>query len=51
MKYYANLEKAITSATTEEVGAAFRKYVSPERMVIIEAGDFSKKPGAEKKAK
>jgi zinc protease len=46
MKYYAELEKKIQAATVPEVGAAFRKHVDPQRIVIVEAGDFHKKPVA-----
>jgi zinc protease len=43
MIYFADLEKRIQATTVEEVGTAFRKYVDPQRIVVIEAGDFSKK--------
>lgn len=40
MKYYADLEKRITSATQKEVDAAFKKYIDPKRLFIVEAGDL-----------
>ena len=43
MKYYADLEKKIAAATSTQVDAAFRKYVDPKRMIIVEAGDFTDK--------
>lgn len=43
MQYYADLEKKIAAATPKEVDEAFRKYVDPKRMIIVEAGDFTGK--------
>jgi zinc protease len=51
MKYYADLEKNITAATPSQVDEAFRKYVDPKRMIIVEAGDFSGKSSAAKPSK
>jgi zinc protease len=48
MKYYAELEKGIQATTASSVGDVFRKYVDPQRIVVIEAGDFSKKPAVAK---
>ena len=48
MKYYADLERKITAATPVQVDEAFRKYVDPKRMIIVEAGDFSGKSSAAK---
>jgi zinc protease len=36
------LESRIAALTTEEVRAAFQKYVDPQKLVIIRAGDFKK---------
>ena len=44
MKYFADLERAIRETTIKEVNEAFRKYIDPQKQVIFEAGDFSKKP-------
>jgi zinc protease len=38
--YYADLEKKIRALTPEQVGRAFRKYIDPKRLVIVQAGDF-----------
>ena len=46
MKYYADLERAIQAATPARVNDAFRKYIDPKRLVIVEAGDFSGKAAA-----
>jgi zinc protease len=35
-----DLEKKIAALTPEQVGAAFRKYVNPAKLVVVEAGDF-----------
>jgi zinc protease len=49
MQYYADLEKRIAATTPTEVDEAFRKYVDPKRMFIVEAGDFTGKAAAAKK--
>ena len=51
MKYQSNLEKAVGATTVASVAEAFRKYVDPKRMVIIEAGDFSKRDAGAKPQK
>lgn len=43
-----DLEKKIAALTAEEVSAAFKKYIDPAKLVIVEAGDFKKKGAAEK---
>ena len=35
-------DAAIAAATTADVNAAFRKYVQPEALALVYAGDFSK---------
>ena len=47
-EYEIGLEKKIEALTAEEVSAAFRKYIDPDKLVIVEAGDFKKKGAAEK---
>jgi zinc protease len=37
-----DLEKQIAALTPEDVKAAFKKYVDPQRLVIIRAGDFKR---------
>ena len=46
--YEADLEKKIAALTADQVSAAFRKYVDPSKLVIVEAGDFKKKAPPEK---
>ncbi len=41
--YYKNLQKQIQTLKAEEIQKAFTELVKPERMIIIEAGDFKKK--------
>jgi zinc protease len=38
----SELEKRIAALTPEDVKAAFRKYVDPQKLVIIRGGDFKK---------
>lgn len=40
-QYEADLEKAIGELTPEQVTAALRRHVDPERFVIVTAGDFA----------
>jgi zinc protease len=47
MKYEADLEEKIRALGPEQVLAAVRKHVAPERLVIVTAGDFA---GAKAKA-
>jgi enamine deaminase RidA (YjgF/YER057c/UK114 family) len=35
-------DAAIAAATTADVNAAFRKYVQPEALALVYAGDFAK---------
>jgi zinc protease len=46
--YEVDLEKKIEALTAEEVSAAFKKYIDPTKLVIVEAGDFKKKGPTEK---
>jgi zinc protease len=41
--YYADLETKIAALTPEALNQAIRKYVLPERMVIVRGGDLRKK--------
>ena len=38
----SDLEKQIAALTPDDVKAAFKKYVDPQRLVIIRAGDFKR---------
>jgi zinc protease len=42
-EYDADLEKKIAALKPQDVNAAIRKHFSPEKLVIIHAGDFKKK--------
>jgi zinc protease len=41
--YYAERDRQIAALTVDQVNAAFRKYISPKSLIIVEAGDFKKK--------
>jgi len=40
MQFNADLETKIKSLTVEEVNAALRKYIHPEQLSVVTAGDF-----------
>ena len=40
--YQAGLEKQVEALTPEQVNAAFKKYVKPDDLLIVKAGDFKK---------
>jgi zinc protease len=42
-RYYSDLEKKIGGLSSTDVNRAISTHVQPDRMVIIRAGDFSKK--------
>lgn len=42
MKFVENRAKDIEALSVDQVNAALRKYVSPDRQVLIKAGDFGK---------
>lgn len=42
MSWYAKQEKQIADLTVDQVNAALRKYVKPEKIVYVKAGDFAK---------
>jgi zinc protease len=42
-QYYADLEKKIEALKMEDVQAVWKKILDPAKMVIIHAGDFTKK--------
>jgi len=42
-QFQADLEKRILGLQTGDVTGAFKKYLDPARLVIVEAGDFNKK--------
>jgi len=44
MKYVADFESKIRMLTVENVNAALRKHLKPERLFIVSAGDFESLP-------
>lgn len=48
-QYYADLEKKVESLTPAEITEVLGRYVDPNRLVAVRAGDFSKKGNPEKK--
>jgi zinc protease len=42
-EFYADLEKKVAALTVEDVNRAMADYLSVDRLVIVRAGDFSKK--------
>ena len=45
MEHYSNLEKQVGQLTVDQVNAAVRKYIKPDRITVVVAGDFAgKKP-------
>lgn len=43
MQYEADLEAKIKALTPEQVSAAAKKHIQPDKLVIITAGDFANK--------
>jgi zinc protease len=50
MSWNAAQEKQISELTAEKVNAALRKYITPDKIVYVEAGDFDKDKKEPKKA-
>jgi predicted Zn-dependent peptidase len=46
MKYYADLEKAVSDLTPDGVITAMRRRIDPKRFYIVTAGDFNKTEAA-----
>jgi zinc protease len=44
MAYTAELEASIEALTNEQIVAALRKYLEPDKFSIVRAGDFAKTP-------
>jgi zinc protease len=40
MKFVAEFEDRISKLTVEEVNAALKKHIDPQRLFIVQAGDF-----------
>ena len=44
MKYVADFESKIRNLTVEDVNAALKKHLKPERLFVVSAGDFESLP-------
>lgn len=42
MQFDDNMDKAIKALTPAQVNAAFNKYITPEKLLVVRAGDFEK---------
>jgi zinc protease len=42
MQFTAEFEKRLTDLTVDDVNAALRKHIQPDRLYIVMAGDFEK---------
>ena len=42
MQWSEEMETKVMALTVEEINAAMKKYLNPEKMVVIKAGDFAK---------
>ena len=42
MQFTADFEKAVNALTVDDVNAALRRHIKPERLYIVMAGDFEK---------
>jgi zinc protease len=49
--FHGDQEKKLADLTLDNVNATFRKYVDPKKLIIIRAGDFSKKEKPDDKEK
>ena len=43
LTFYTDYENKVKNLTLDQVNSALRKYVSPDKITLIYAGDFSKK--------
>jgi zinc protease len=43
MKWNEDFEKKISTLTVEQVNAAMKKWIKPEKITIVQAGDFNRK--------
>jgi zinc protease len=48
LDYYTDLEKKVGDLTVTQVNEALRRHLTPQRLVIVHAGDFKPKGGSEK---
>ncbi|MGI8545205.1 MAG: M16 family metallopeptidase [Aridibacter sp.] len=47
-QFDADFEKKVENVTTEQVNAAMKKYITPDKISIFKAGDFAKAKSMEK---
>jgi len=43
MKWSEDFEKKVASLTVDQVNAAMKKWIEPEKITIVQAGDFNRK--------
>ena len=43
MKWNEDFEKKISSLTVDQVNAAVKKWIKPEKITYVQAGDFNRK--------
>jgi zinc protease len=43
LSFFNANEEQVKALTLDQVNAALRKYISPDKMVFVYAGDFNKK--------
>ncbi len=46
LAFQENLDKQIAALTADQVNAAMRKYVTPDKISVFKAGDFAKAKAA-----
>jgi zinc protease len=44
MNFVAEYEDKVSRLTIEEVNAALKKHIDPQRLFIVQAGDFKAEP-------
>jgi zinc protease len=49
--FHGGQEKKLADLTLQDVNSTFKKYVDPKKLIIIRAGDFSKKEKPDEKEK
>jgi zinc protease len=42
MKWVESYEKAVNAITVEQINAVMKKYIKPEMISYVKAGDFAK---------
>jgi len=44
LEWDADFEKRLGALTVNDVNAAVKRWIKPDNLTIVEAGDFDKKP-------